>query len=763
MPLATESVSAIVARTLMVRGIVQGVGFRPHAHRLALTHELTGWVRNLPSGVEIHIEGPANACDAFTSALQSSAPPAAVIEQVEVCDAPPEGHAAFLIRESQVTAAPVARISPDLPICEACLRELRNPADRRHGYAYINCTDCGPRYSIITALPYDRARTTMAHWPLCADCSAEYHDPGSRRFHAEPVACPQCGPVHRFEAAERDASIGDGEAIATAVACLRSGGIVAVKGVGGYHLMGDAYQPTAVAALRARKFRKDKPFALLARDMAAAESVIHLTDEVRALLAHPARPIVLAAGQSTLAGVAPDIDELGVMLPSTPLQVLLFDAGAPAVLVCTSANRSSEPIAHRDDDARRRLTGLADGFLIGERPIARRVEDSVVRPDHHGPMIIRRGRGLAPGIVATLPGAAPILALGADLKNTVTLVVDGQACMSPHLGDLEDAGSLEAFREAVADLLAIYRLSIADVTVAVDSHPGYRSHRFGMELAAAAHHRVQHHRAHVASVLAERGAWATPVVGVSFDGTGYGDDGTIWGGELFVGSVSEGFTRSGHLRSATLAGGDAAVRFPAQCAAGFVGGLAGAEALLGPLFGLPARFGQARQLIDRGIRTIATTSVGRLFDTAAALLGYVGEVTYEGQAAIWLEQLARRAGQARGGYELPFVEDELDYRPLLERLIVDRLEGAPTADIARAFHGAVAEGASKAVITLAGNHGIGTVVLSGGVFQNCLLLHAMRASLATAGLDVWRNRVVPPNDGGISLGQAAIVAVGRAG
>lgn len=760
---ATEPVATTGARLLMVRGIVQGVGFRPHAHRLAVAHALTGWVRNLPSGVEIHIEGLARACDAFASALQSAAPPAAVIDQIDMRAVPMEGHAAFQIRESQMSAAPVARISPDLPICEACLRELRDPADQRHGYAYINCTDCGPRYSIITALPYDRSRTTMADWSMGAECAAEYQDPGSRRFHAEPVACPRCGPVHRFESGDGGVVCGDAEAIAAAAACLLAGGIVAVKGVGGYHLMCDAHQHPAVEALRTRKFRKDKPFALLARDLAAAESVIQLTADVRALLAHPARPIVLAPSRTTLPGVAPGINELGVMLPGTPLQVLLFDAGAPAVMVCTSGNRSNEPIAHRDDDARRRLTGIADGFLVGERPIARRVEDSVMRPDDHGPMMIRRGRGLAPGIVAMLPGAAPILALGADLKNTVTLVVDGEACMSPHLGDLDDAGCFEAFREAVADLLAIYRLSIADVTVAFDSHPGYRSHQFGLGLAAAAHHQVQHHRAHVASVLAERGAWGTPVVGVSFDGTGYGDDGTIWGGELFVGAMDKGFTRAGHLRIATLVGGDAAARFPAQCAAGFVGGIAGAEALLDPLFGLPARFGQAQQLIDRGIRTTATTSMGRLFDATAALLGYSGEVTYEGQAAVWLEQLAARAKRKHERYELPFVQGELDYRPLLERLIDDRRKGVPTTEIALAFHGAVADGASKAVIALASQHAIGTVILSGGVFQNCLLLNAMRGSLAAAGLDVWCNRVVPPNDGGISLGQAAIVAVGRAG
>ncbi|MBA2290825.1 MAG: carbamoyltransferase HypF [Gemmatimonadales bacterium] len=749
----------IVARTLLVRGVVQGVGFRPHAHRLAIAHRLTGWVRNLPSGVEIRIEGAAGACDAFAAALQSAAPPAAVVDQVDVHDAPIEGHAGFLIRESQAESAPVARISPDLPVCDACVRELRDPANRRYGYACINCTDCGPRYSITTGLPYDRSRTTMADWPLCPDCGAEYHDPGSRRFHAEPVACPACGPVHRFESDDGIVISGDAAAVTAAVACLGTGGVVAVKGVGGYHLMCDAHHPGAVAALRERKYRKDKPFALLVRDMAAAESVISVGADAHALLNHPARPIVLATARTMLPGVAPGIDELGVMLPSTPLQVLLFDAGAPAVMVCTSGNRSSEPIAYRDEDARARLGGIADGFLIGERPIARRVEDSVVRPDgHDGPMILRRSRGLAPGIVATFPCSIPILALGADLKNTVTLVVDGQAFMSPHLGDLDDAGSLDAFREAVGDLLAIYRLSISEVTIAVDSHPGYRTHRFGMGLAAAGHHRVQHHRAHVASVLAERGAWDTPVVGVSFDGTGYGDDGTIWGGEFLLGSLRDGLSRVAHLRSAVLAGGDAAVRLPAQGAAGFVRGLAGAEVLLDPPFELPARFRQAQQLIERGVRTTATTSVGRLFDTAAALLGYTGEVTYEGQAGIWLEQLAMGADRPREGYELPFVDGELDYRPLLERIIADRLAGVSTAEIARAFHDAVARGASTAAVMLAGKHGIGTVVLSGGVFQNRLLLGAMRATLAAAGLDVWCNRVVPPNDGGISLGQAAIVA-----
>ncbi len=761
------------ARRVRVRGVVQGVGFRPFVYRLARAHGLGGWVLNDADGVEIHLEGEAAALDAMLAELVESPPPASRIAEVAVVAAELAGDGAFEIRESAREAAPTTRISPDLPVCGRCLAELADPADRRHGYPYINCTDCGPRYSIILALPYDRPFTTMREWPLCEECAREYEDPLDRRFHAQPVACPRCGPHFALQEATRAGhgrplaetgprGDGDAAAIAAAVARLRAGEVLAVKGLGGYHLACDATHAAAVAALRERKLRKERPFAVMARDLATARAHVELSAAAEALLTGSARPIVLAPARAALPGLAPDNRDLGVMLPYAPIHHLLFAAGAPPLLVLTSANRSSEPIAYRDDEARERLAGIADALLVGERPIARRVDDSVCRVGALGPVVLRRARGLAPGAVARLPTPRPILAVGPDLKNSVTLVVGGDAFVSQHLGDLESYDAFLAFTATVRDLVAMYDVRWEDVLLAHDAHPQYRSTVYALELAPADRLAVQHHRAHVASVLAERGALDERVVGVALDGTGYGDDGAIWGGELFVGSVRAGFARAAHLRSAALAGGDAAARHPVQAAAGFVGDLESLSGFALPdlraaPFDFPDLYDRARELVRKGVRVFPTTSTGRLFDTAAALLGFTRAITFEGQAAIWLEHQARGVGEV-APYPFPFAEGELDFRPLLAALVADRVAGRPVAEVARAFHGGVATGVATAARLLAAASGVSTVVLSGGVFQNELLLAAVAAALRMAGLEAWANREVPPNDGGVSLGQAAIAA-----
>ena len=741
------------ACSIRVRGVVQGVGFRPFVYRMAQANMLSGWVLNGEQGVEIHVEGSEQDLAAFVRDIKLRPPAAAHIAEIQMEAAPYEGLSEFTIRESERLDRPTVGVSPDLPICDECFTELFDPADKRYGYPYINCTNCGPRYSVILALPYDRSNTTMRDWPMDCYCDDEYHDSASRRFHAQPVACPACGPKYFLSEGNSPLAEGD-DAIDRVAQLLREGKIVAVKGLGGYHLACDAINPKANAALRERKFRKEKPFALMVRDLETAHNLVELSSEAEALLTSIARPIVLAPKKQEIDGVSPENGELGVMLPYTPLQHLLFVCGAPDVLVMTSANRSSEPIAYEDNDALEHLTGIADAFLIGERPIARRVDDSVVRSGAFGPMILRRARGYAPGAVAMLPTERPLLAEGADLKNTLTLVVDGQAFVSQHIGDLNHYQAFGAFEQMVRDLISMYDVRWEDLTVAHDCHPQYASTMHALALPSSYKCAVQHHRAHLASVLAERGAWEERVVGVSLDGTGYGDDGTIWGGEIFVGSVRQGFERVGHLRQAALAGGDASAQYPVQAAAGFLSQLDLPDVTAAP-FHFGPRYQGATQLISRGVRMFSTTSMGRLFDTAAALLGFVRETTFEGQAAIWLEQLAKGATPL-DVYPFPFVNHELDFRPLLECVIRDRMHGRSTPEIARAFQRGIAHGLYAAIKTVCEERAIHTVVLSGGVFQNELLLEDLKPLLESERLDVWTNHAVPPNDGGISLGQAAL-------
>jgi len=744
------------ACSIKVRGVVQGVGFRPFVYRLARANTLSGWVLNGEQGLEIFLEGHDQDLNAFVQALRSESPSAAQITEIEIEESKPVGCSEFTIRESRRNARPSVRISSDLPVCEDCLRELLDPADRRYFYPYINCTNCGPRYTVILGLPYDRSNTTMQPWPLDDFCAAEYNDPGNRRFHAQPVACPMCGPEYYLEAGEITVR-GNEQSIRGAAEMLRAGKILAVKGLGGYHLACDAGNTDAVQSLRDRKYRKEKPFAVMAKNLAAARSLVQLSAEAESLLASPARPIVIAPAKISLAGVAPDNNELGVMLPYSPLQNLLFAAGSPEVLVMTSANRSSEPIAFDDIDALERLSNIADAFLIGERPIARRVDDSIARAGVFGLTVLRRSRGYAPAAVTVLPCKRPILAVGADLKNTITLVVDGQAFVSQHIGDLEHFQSFQAFQQTIEDLVSMYEVRWEELLVVHDSHPQYASAAHAAALSSAEKRGVQHHRAHLASVLAERGEWTKRVIGVSFDGTGYGDDGTIWGGEFFVGSLAEGFERVAQLRRASLAGGDAAAHHPVQAAAGFLDQLDDVPDFAAAPFHFPERYQNAVELVRKGVRSFTTSSVGRLFDAAAALLGFTRETSFEGQAAMWLEQLARNA-PAVAPYLFPFAENELDFRPLLTNLCEDRFRGRDVSECARAFQRGIAQGLYTAATALCRANKIDTIVLSGGVFQNELLLEDLKSMLDSTHFEVWTNHAVPANDGGISLGQAALAS-----
>lgn len=723
-----------MAARLRIRGVVQGVGFRPFVYRLALRHGLTGWVQNDPGGVTVHLES--DSIDAFLRDLHAELPPAAALEAVEVSESVSEGYPDFQIIASEQGGSRVTRISPDLAPCPDCLREMRDPTDPRYRYPYINCTNCGPRYSIILGLPYDRAKTTMRDWPLCAACAAEYADPLNRRYHAQPVACPECGPTYM---------LGPGrgwQAIEETARLLMAGNIVAVKAIGGYHLMCDARNDAAVGALRERKFRKDKPFALLARNAQVAEQTVYLSQAERELLLSAARPIVLASARLNLPLVAPLGTHLGVMLPSSPLQELLFDAAAPDLLVATSGNRSSEPMVTDDAAALASLSGLADAFLVGERPIARRVDDSVVAVGPLGLSTVRRARGYAPAVTAAFPpSSTPLLAVGPDLKNTVTLVVEGQAVTGSYVGDLEHLDCRKAHAQAIDDLLALYGLTSANCVVAHDLHPGYASTQLALSLPAARHIGVQHHHAHLASVLAEHGQWDRRVLGLILDGTGYGTDGSIWGGEFLVGSLEKGFERVGHLRPAPLIGGDAAARLPAQAAVGF---------LLEAGLELPAHFpAQARQAAGLLARAIPTTSAGRLFDAAAALLGFTHPQTYEGQAATWLEAQARQA-RAAHVQPLSFGWDgqTLDWQPALTALLTH--SDAPAA--AYAFHAGLAQALAQAAEDIGQRLGVSGVVLSGGVWQNQLLTELLAARLPR----LLTNHAVPVNDGGVSLGQAAL-------
>lgn len=753
-----------------IEGIVQGVGFRPFVYRLAEQYRLAGWVRNMPRGVLLEAEGPIAGLTEFCRELEASAPPLAVISAVRKKSVPLEGRAGFAILESAAGAAKV-QIAPDGDVCTDCLRELLDPADRRFRYPFINCTNCGPRYSIITGTPYDRPATTMAAFAMCPACLTEYHDPADRRFHAQPNACPVCGP--RLRLVDRQGGEVAGDALAGAVRFLTAGKILAIKGTGGYHLAVDACNDAAVAELRRRKARDEKPFALLAADLAAVARFAHCDQLEERLLTGVERPIVLLGkagirdrgpgiGRPEVAIsplVAPANGYYGVMLPSTPLQYLLLGDGAFAALVLTSGNLSDEPIAYRDEDAMARLGGVADYFLSHDREIHTRTDDSVLRVFRGNPLFLRRSRGYVPRGIALPLLQRRVLAVGAELKGAICLASEERGFMSQHIGDLQNAAIIASFEETVTSFTSL--LQIEPEVVAHDLHPDYLSTVFAAGFAGLPKVPVQHHHAHMASCMAENGLEGQ-VIGVIFDGTGYGPDGTIWGGEFLLGDYL-GFRRVGHFRQLPMPGGDAAVREPYRMAIAALHQLYGADLFELPHACLAEVAAQDRPLfirmLERGINSPLTSSCGRLIDAVAALLDVRHRISYEGQAAIELEALAEQ-GTAAAVYPYELITDaagwQIDFAGMVAQVSMDARSGRCRADIARTVHATLA----MATVGLCGNiraaHGTERVVLSGGVFQNRLLTEEIVALLIERGFQVFVHRLVPPNDGGVALGQAMI-------
>ena len=742
----------ILARHILIKGVVQGVGFRPFIYRIAATHKINGWVLNNASGVEIHAEASAGALDSFESAIHAEKPPASVISSLTSTAVESELFANFDIRTSTSDQAPTTRISPDLCACDDCLAELNNPSDRRFGYPYINCTNCGPRYSIIKSLPYDRPRTTMADWPLCEQCNAEYLDPLDRRYHAQPIACQICGPEYILVQDGKELAKGQ-SAVEQAATMLKDGSILAIKGIGGYHLACDASNDKVINELRERKFRKEKPFAVMASSIDKARLLVDMTDAHEAVLSSIARPIVLAPSKISTGTLAPGIHELGLMLPYTPLHTMLFDSGAPDPLVLTSANQSSEPIAYRDEDAFDRISEIADAFLVGQRPIQRRVDDSVVSIRNNAPFVILRARGYAPSSVATVNTKQPILAVGADLKNTISLAIEGEVFLSQHIGDLGELETDRAFTETINDLLSMYAVDPDQLIVAHDMHPEYVSTRQALQIPASKHIPIQHHEAHIAAILLEHNMLDRKVIGIALDGTGYGRDETIWGGEFFVGSVVEGFTRAGNLSTVSMPGGDAAARFPVQAAAAYLSRV-DPKILETTPFKFPTRFRDAQAMVKGNLRCFKSSSAGRLFDAAAAICGFTRESSYEGQAAIWLENLACQSKIQTLLYEQPSLDSEFIINLLLNR----RLSGDTPENLAWAFHATLAKGLAIYTQTLSSQHKTTIVVLSGGVWQNSLLANLFTEQL-NPNIQVLSASSIPCNDGGISAGQIALASI----
>ncbi|MFN8464173.1 MAG: carbamoyltransferase HypF [Caldilineaceae bacterium] len=793
-------------RRLRVRGIVQGVGFRPYVYTLAVQLGLGGFVGNDTNGVFIEIEGTAAALDRFQAELQENPPPLAVIEHVEAREVTSQGERIFTIVASDAETSAAARtfVPPDQALCADCRRELFDPQDRRYRYPFINCTNCGPRYTIIRSTPYDRPFTTMDSFAMCDDCRREYEDPANRRFHAQPIACPVCGPQLTFRWSSQAAPAVDPTqsqsgavspaersyartlaAITQAQRTLADGKVLAVKGLGGYHLACNAADERAVALLRTRKGRGGKPFAVMAAGLAAAQRIAFVDAAEAKILESGAHPIVLLRkrpGTELAPNVAPGNGYVGVMLPYTPLHELLFSdlgSGVPLdVLVMTSGNLSEEPIVWRDEDAMSRLDSLADAFLLHDRPIYVPCDDSVVRIVDGLELPIRRARGYAP-MPVSLPkpqqaGGGPeltILAAGADLKAAFCLAQGQHAVLSQHIGDMGSMETYAAFDRAVGHLQDLFRMQ-PDV-VACDAHPSYLSTRWAYEYAQGRPViTVQHHHAHIAALLAEQGAAAgtgdEPVIGFSFDGTGYGTDGAIWGGEVLLAGYAS-FDRRAHLRYVPLPGGDAAVHRPYRAALAHLWA-AGVEWLpeLPPVAACPP---EERLLLQRqlatGFNCVPTSSMGRLCDAVAALTGVCQAATYEAQAAIELEALAAgdtlvaAAELARRGYLFGVQESggmtSVDPAPIIRQVAGDVLQGRPAGQIATLFHAALAELIVRLAVDLRDRTGIGRVALSGGVFQNVVLLRAAVHELRRTGFTVYVHHHVPANDGGLALGQAAVV------
>ncbi|MER7502620.1 carbamoyltransferase HypF [Nonomuraea pusilla] len=750
-----ESVPGHAAKRVEVHveGVVQGVGFRPFVYALATRLGLAGRVRNDVNGVRIEVEGALTGVEEFLTALERDAPALSGIDRVTVVSAPPTGRTGFTIAESDPSGRRRALVSADTATCDDCLRELADPADRRHRYPFVNCTNCGPRFTIVRGVPYDRLLTTMAPYGMCADCAAEYHDPADRRFHAQPTCCPACGPRLRLLDARGTELCGD--PVTACAALLHTGKVVAIKGLGGFHLAVPAGHEEATAALRGRKHREDKPFAVMVADLEQARTLCEVDDAAAALLTSRARPVVLLprrAGAPVAAQVAPGNRSLGLMLPYTPLHHLLMaDLAAPMVL--TSGNVSDEPIAYEDADALARLGGIADAFLVHDRGIHVRADDSVVRPVAGAAVMVRRARGYAPEpLPLPLPAARAVLACGAELKSTFCLAEGGRAFVSQHIGDLENHETLRSFVEGIDHFCGLF--DIRPEVVAHDLHPEYLSTKHALEIPGVELVGVQHHHAHVASCLADNGETG-PVIGVAFDGLGYGPDGTLWGGE-FLRADLVSFERLGHLARVPMPGAAAAVRQPWRMAAAY---LRDARPELDVARRNAARWADVCVMAERGVNAPLTSSAGRLFDAVSALLGVRDAITYEGQAAIELEQLSDPAEQ--GAYPAGITTGDVlvvEGGDLVRAAADDLAGGAPPAVIAARFHNGLGEALVRCCAALRETTGLESVALSGGVFQNVLLLERAVRRLREEGFRVLTHRRVPANDGGVSLGQAAIAA-----
>ena len=752
---------------LIVHGIVQGVGFRPYIYSLAERHLLSGFVLNTGAGVAIEVEGPPQSLQAFLLALPAEAPPMARIADIQTTPVDPRGDSNFVIRHSDAAEAPFTLVPPDASTCPACLNDTHDPSNRRYWYPFTNCTDCGPRYSIILDIPYDRPLTTMAEFAMCDDCRREYETPSNRRFHAQPNACPVCGPKLSLSPGFEDISAGDTRSILTHVAHhLLAGAIVAWKGLGGYQLACDARNQEAVTELRRRKHRNEKPFAIMVADVETAGRLCSLSPRERECLLRPERPIVLLHRKpfaNLAAAVSPGNPTTGLMLPSTPMHDLLFyalrmESGASIPLVMTSGNLSEEPIAVDNTEAEHHLAEVADIFVHHNRRIHTRVDDSVVRLLDDDVLPIRRARGYAPQPLWLGLGDAQVLACGAQQKNTLCLTKSGFALPSQHLGDLENYETLEFFKQTRGRMSRLFH--VEPTAIAHDLHPGYLStqwamHRKGFQLIP-----VQHHHAHIAACMAEHGL-RKPVIGVAWDGTGLGTDKTIWGGEFLIADLA-GFERAAHLRTVLLAGGDTGVREPWRVAHSYLlDAFDDHPPSLPPLSQLPA---ENLRIVDtmlrRRLNTIPASSAGRLFDAVAALIGLHTTVSYEGQAAIALEALASEVDIAHAApYEFRLgntATSSLDFRAMIRSIVDDILGGVPQQQIATRFHATLIAAIAQTCQQLRRDTGITQVCLSGGCFQNLLLLRGSRDTLRASGFEVFFPRLMPVNDGGISLGQAAV-------